>query len=83
MSLAPNLPDDLAISFYLQSHKLIFAVYQLVNVQGTMKFDSHQAECTVPWLNDVLVLLTIALQLCQQLHDKVIIFLARFHVTIY
>lgn len=70
-SLAPNLPDDLAISFYLQSHKLIFAVYQLTNIQGTMKFDSCQAECSVPWLNEVLVLFTVALQLCQQLKDKV------------
>lgn len=70
-SLTPNLPDDQAISFYLQSHKLIFAVYQLTNVQGVMKFDSSQAECSVPWLNEVLVLFTVALQLCQQLKDKV------------
>lgn len=69
----PNLPDDLAISFYLQSHKLILAVYQLTNIQGTMKFDSCQAECSVPWLNEVLVFLTVALQLCQQLKDKVIL----------
>lgn len=73
-SLAPNLPDDLAISFYLQSHKLIFAVYQLTNIQGTMKFDSCQAECSVPWLNEVLVLFTVALQLCQQLRDKISVF---------
>lgn len=70
-SLVPNLPDDLAISFYLQSHKLIFAVYQLTSVQGAMKFDSFQAECSVPWVNEVLVFLTVALQLCQQLKDKV------------
>jgi hypothetical protein len=70
-SLAPSLPEDLAISFYIQSHKLIFAVYQLSSVHGTMKFDSHQAECSVPWLNEVLVLFTVALQLCQQLKDKV------------
>lgn len=36
-----------------------------------MKFDSSQAECSVPWLNEVLVLFTVALQLCQQLKDKV------------
>jgi len=70
-SLSPNLPEDLAISFYIQSHKLIFAAYQLTNNQGTMKFESTQAECSVPWLNDVLVLFTIALTLCQQLKDKV------------
>lgn len=36
-SLSPNLPEDLAISFYIQSHKLIFAAYQLTNVQGDLK----------------------------------------------
>jgi len=73
-SLSPNLPEDLAISFYIQSHKLIFAAYQLTNVQGTMKFDSCQSECLVPWLNEVLVLFTVALQLAQQLKDKVSVF---------
>ncbi|CAO1309018.1 unnamed protein product [Diamesa hyperborea] len=73
-SLSPNLPEDLAISFYIQSHKLIFAAYQLSNIQGTMKFESCQAECSVPWLNDVLVLFTVALQLCQQLKDKISVF---------
>ncbi|XP_047118878.1 protein rogdi [Schistocerca piceifrons] len=73
-SLVPNLPEDLAISFYVQSHKLVFAVYQLTNVQGTMKFDTHQAECSIPWLNEALVLLTVALQLCQQLKDKIGVF---------
>ncbi|XP_055703108.1 protein rogdi isoform X1 [Phlebotomus papatasi] len=73
-SLSPNLPEDLAISFYLQSHKLIFAVYQLTNIQGTMKFDSYQGECSVPWLNEVLVLFTVSLQLCQQLKDKISVF---------
>jgi protein rogdi len=70
-SLSPNLPEDLALSFYIQSHKLIFATYQLTNNQGTMKFESTQAECSVPWLNEVLVLFTVALTLCQQLKDKV------------
>lgn len=71
--LTPNLPEDLAISFYIQSHKLIFAVYQLSNSHGAMKYDTYQAECTVPWLNEVLVLFTVALQLAQQLKDKVTI----------
>lgn len=31
----------------------------------------HKVECVVPWLNDTLVFFTIALQLCQQLKDKV------------
>lgn len=69
--MTPNLAEDLAISFYIQSHKLIFAVYQLSNNHGQMKYDSSHAECSVPWLNEVLVLFTVGLQLCQQIKDKV------------
>ncbi|KAL9903275.1 protein rogdi isoform X2 [Glossina fuscipes] len=72
--LAPNLSEDLAVSFYLQSHKLIIAVYQLTNIQGTMRFDSCQAEASVNWLNEVLLFLTAGLQLCQQLKDKISVF---------
>ncbi|VVC34614.1 RAVE subunit 2/Rogdi [Cinara cedri] len=72
--LTPNLPEDLAISFYIQSHKLIFAVYQLSSLNGAMKYDTYQAECSVPWLNEVLVLFTVALQLAQQLKDKICVF---------
>nr|CAH7734642.1 unnamed protein product [Callosobruchus chinensis] len=32
--------------------------------------DPTPAECSVPWLNEVLVLFTVGLQLCQQLKDK-------------
>jgi len=73
-SLSPNLPEDLALSFYIQSHKLIFATYQLTNNAGTMKFESTTSECSVPWLNEVLVLFTVALTLCQQLKDKISVF---------
>uniref|UniRef100_W8BIK7 Protein rogdi n=2 Tax=Ceratitis capitata TaxID=7213 RepID=W8BIK7_CERCA len=73
-SLAPNLSEDLAVSFYLQSHKLIMAVYQLITVQGSMRFDSCQAEATVQWLNDVMPLLCAGLKLCQQLKDKISVF---------
>ncbi|EDW78839.1 uncharacterized protein Dwil_GK12664 [Drosophila willistoni] len=73
-SLVPNLPEDLAVSFYLQSHKLIIAVYQLLNNQGTMRFDSRQAEASVQWLNDVLLLLMNGQKLCQQLKDKISVF---------
>ncbi|GLV34399.1 rogdi [Carabus blaptoides fortunei] len=73
-SLSPNLPEDLAISFYIQSHKLIFAVYQLINNHGTMEYEASQAECSVPWLSEVLVLFTVGLQLCQQLKDKICVF---------
>lgn len=70
-SLNPNLPENLAISFYIQSYKLVLAVYQLENAHGSVKYETQQAECSVPWLNEALVLLTIALQLCQRLKDKV------------
>ncbi|XP_037806496.1 protein rogdi [Lucilia sericata] len=73
-SLSPNLSEDLAISFYLQSHKLIIAVYQLTNIQGVMRFDTCQAEASVNWLNEVLIMLTAGLQLCQQLKDKISVF---------
>lgn len=73
-SLAPNLSEDLAVSFYLQSHKLIMAVYQLITVQGTMRFDSCQAETTVQWLNDVMPMLCAGHKLCQQLKDKISVF---------
>ncbi|XP_069762732.1 protein rogdi homolog isoform X2 [Narcine bancroftii] len=34
----------------------------------------HKVECVIPWLNDTLVFFTIALQLCQQLKDKISVF---------
>ncbi|XP_058975701.1 protein rogdi isoform X2 [Musca domestica] len=73
-SLTPNLSEDLAVSFYLQSHKLIIAVYQLTNIHGTMRFDSCQAEASINWLNEVLFMLSAGLQLCQQLKDKISVF---------
>ncbi|KFM70671.1 Protein rogdi, partial [Stegodyphus mimosarum] len=49
-SLQPPLPGDLAISFYVQSHKLVFAVYHILSkeAQGPLKFDVFQAESSVP-----------------------------------
>ncbi|XP_044018555.1 protein rogdi isoform X2 [Aphidius gifuensis] len=73
-SLNPNLPENLAISFYIQSYKLVLAVYQLESTHGSVKYDSQQAECSIPWLNDALVLLTVSLQLCQRLKDKICVF---------
>ncbi|XP_066186490.1 protein rogdi homolog isoform X2 [Sylvia atricapilla] len=35
----------------------------------------HKVECVVPWLNDALVFFTVSLQLCQQLKDKISVFL--------
>ncbi|XP_022665902.1 protein rogdi-like [Varroa destructor] len=74
-SLQPPLPNDVAVSFYIQSYKLVFAVYHVQkDPHGQQKFDVLQAECSVPWLSEVLVLFTVALQLCQQLKDKVEVF---------
>ncbi|KAG8199807.1 hypothetical protein JTE90_000899 [Oedothorax gibbosus] len=75
-SLQPPLPPDLAVSFYVQSHKLVFAVYHILSkeAQGPPKFDVFQAESSVPWLSEVLVLFTVSLQLCQQLKNKVAVF---------
>ncbi|KAI8435184.1 hypothetical protein MSG28_003541 [Choristoneura fumiferana] len=56
------------------SHKLIFVAYQLSSVHGTMRIDSCQADCAVPWLSDVLFMLTAALHMCQQLKDKLCVF---------
>ena len=38
------------------------------------RFDRYQADCTVPWINDVLLLLTVALQTGQQLKAGSLIF---------
>ena len=70
-TLSPALPSDLAVSFYLQAHKLVFAVYHLTQAGGTIKFETLQSESPVTWLNEVLVLLSVALHKAQQLRDKV------------
>ena len=59
------------MSFYLQAHKLVFAVYHLTQSGGTVKFETLQSESAVTWLNEVLALLSIALHRVQQLRDKV------------
>jgi len=73
-ALVPPLPREVAVSFYLQSWRLIFAVYHMVTDKGVSRFDRYQAECVVPWVNDVLLLITVALQTGQQLRDKLDIF---------
>lgn len=52
---------------------MILAVYHIVVDPKTnvSKFNRYQAECVIPWVNEVLLLLTIALQAAQQLKDKV------------
>ena len=74
-ALQPSIPNDLAVSFYIQSHKLVCAIYhQIKDAHGNLKLDMYQAEASIPWLSEVLVLFTVALQFCQQLKDKVSVF---------
>ena len=81
--LNPVIPAELVLSFYLQGWKLILAVYHIVVDPKTnmSKFNRYQAECVIPWVNDVLLLLTIALQSAQQLKDKVSSTLISGHVS--
>ena len=71
--LTPPIPAELVLSFYLNGWKLILAVYHIVVDPKTnmSKFNRYQAECVIPWVNDVLLLLTVTLQSSQQLKDKV------------
>ncbi|XP_013420754.1 protein rogdi isoform X2 [Lingula anatina] len=70
----PPLPSEVSVSFYVHAQKLEMAVYQLQHGQPGQKVEivsRYQGECQVPWLNDVIVLFTLALQSCQQLKDKI------------
>ena len=74
VSLVPSLPREVAVSFYLQSFRLIFAVYHMVTDKGISRFDRYEASCVVPWVNQALLLLTVSMQTAQQLRDKIDIF---------
>merc|ERR1712088_311225 len=63
-NLTPPIPHELALCFYLQGWKLIFAVYHIINDKGVSKFNRYQAECPVPWINEVLLLLTVSIADC-------------------
>eukprot|EP00095_Tigriopus_kingsejongensis_P000876 maker-scaffold389_size186684-snap-gene-0.29 protein:Tk00876 transcript:maker-scaffold389_size186684-snap-gene-0.29-mRNA-1 annotation:"rogdi" len=73
-SLNPQLPSELALSFYIQGWKLVFAVYHIVSDKGGSKFNRYQAECVIPWINEVLLTLTVGLQNTQQMRDKIKVF---------
>lgn len=74
--LRPHAPNDLAVSFYIQSHKLVCAVYLIMkDSQNNTRFESMSAETSIPWLSEALVLFTICLQFCQQLKDKLAVFI--------
>ena len=71
------------MSFYLSGWKLILAVYHVVVDPKTnvSKFNRYQAECVIPWANDVLLLLTVALQAAQQMKDKVCTFFSFLRIN--
>jgi len=72
----PPLPQDLLLSFYVASYKLICAAYhmQQPTVPGRHTFHVYQGECVIPWLNETLLCLNCAVQLCQQFRDKLTVF---------
>ena len=69
-SLRPALPGDIAVSFYVQGHRLILAVYHLVPQRGSLHFDMFLAECCLPRLEAVLDGLTRTFQMGQELRRK-------------
>nr|XP_022335929.1 uncharacterized protein LOC111132418 [Crassostrea virginica] len=73
-TLRPSVPNDVALSFYIHASKLVLSVYHLGINPSTHQLDiisRNQVECSVQWLNEALMLFTLALQRCQQLKDKV------------
>ncbi|KAK3710510.1 hypothetical protein RRG08_021325 [Elysia crispata] len=69
----PPLPNDVAISFYIHTSKLVLALYFLhTNGQHHRVEITHrvQVEAMVKWLNEAIIFFTLSLQQCQQLRDK-------------
>lgn len=74
-SIKPALPLDFSISFYVQAHNLVCSVYQLSqSSNGPQIRAEYQAELSLPFLSEVLVFLSLGLQTCQQIKDKLQIF---------
>jgi len=73
---APPLPQELLLSFYVASYKLICAAYhmQQPTLPGRHTFHVFQGECVIPWLNETLLCVNSAMQLCQQFRDKLGVF---------
>lgn len=71
-SISPALPLDYSISFYVHANNLVCSVYHLAqsNNRAQVK-NEYQAEVPIPYLADVLILLSLGLQICQQLKDKI------------
>lgn len=75
-AISPALPLDYSISFYVQAHNLVCSVYHLSHNNNRPQIKSeYQAELSIPFLSEVLVFLSLGLQTCQQLKDKLQTFL--------
>lgn len=69
----PAVPNSVSLSFYIHTSKLILALYHLNHNTQNQKMEiltRHQVECTVKWLNEAIMLFTLAIQQIQQLKDK-------------
>merc|ERR1712138_269531 len=53
-TLAPNLPREVILSFYLHAGKLKFSVVHYAVVKGVPRIEKYHAECDVPWLGYVI-----------------------------
>lgn len=74
-SIRPALPLDFSISFYIQSNNLVCSVYHLLqNSNGPQIRAEYQAEIPLPFLSETLVFLSLGLQMCQQIKDKLMLF---------
>lgn len=70
-SIRPALPLDYSISFYIQAHNLVCSIYQLAQgTNGPQIRAEYQAELSLPFLSEMLVFLSLGLQTCQQIKDK-------------
>ncbi|ESO08233.1 hypothetical protein HELRODRAFT_190950 [Helobdella robusta] len=69
VKLSPELPKDLDLTIVLQSPKLICTVYQLSTNQKAQTV----MECLIPRLNDIILIISRAINLSQMLKDKVIV----------
>lgn len=70
-SIRPALPLEFSISFYIRAHNLVCSVYQLSQSPNGLQIRAeYQAELSLPFLSEILVYLSLGLQTCQQIKDK-------------
>jgi len=70
----PNIPQDMSLSFYIAGQRLLMAVYHIGHNARTRQSEvvgRGLVDCVVPWLNDLVLALTRAIQQCQQMTNQV------------